>query len=144
MHATSRLRIIVTGLMAQYPLGGVTWDYLQYVVGLTRLGHDAYYIEDTGQWPYDPGADGLTDDPSFNIRVLSEVMDRFGLGGRWAYRFPRTGAWYGMSDARRNEVIASADLLINVSGTIARTEEYRSAARLLASPSSIAIRSSRR
>ena len=31
---TSRLRIIVTGLVAQYPVGGVAWDYLQYVIGL--------------------------------------------------------------------------------------------------------------
>ena len=38
------LRIIVTGLIGQYPLGGVTWDYFQYVFGLHRLGHDVYYI----------------------------------------------------------------------------------------------------
>ena len=50
---TSRLRIIVTGLVAQHPLlGGVTWDYLQYVLGFARLGHDVYYFEDSGQWPY--------------------------------------------------------------------------------------------
>jgi hypothetical protein len=30
--SSSRLRVIVTGLIAQHPLlGGVTWDYLQYV-----------------------------------------------------------------------------------------------------------------
>jgi hypothetical protein len=51
---TSSLRIIVTGLIAQYPLGGVTWDYLQYVLGLARLGHDVYYLEDSGLWPYNP------------------------------------------------------------------------------------------
>ena len=28
---SSSLRIIVSGLIAQYPLGGVTWDYFQYV-----------------------------------------------------------------------------------------------------------------
>ena len=56
---SSRLRIVVTGLIAQYPLGGVTWDYFQYVLGLARLGHDVYYIEDTGQWPYTPAEDGL-------------------------------------------------------------------------------------
>src|SRR4030095_9864238 len=41
---TSRLRIIVTGLIAQYPLGGVTWDYFQYVLGLAQLGHEVYYV----------------------------------------------------------------------------------------------------
>jgi hypothetical protein len=41
---TSALRIIVTGLIAQHPnLGGVAWDYLQYPLGLARLGHDVYY-----------------------------------------------------------------------------------------------------
>src|SRR6266540_4418532 len=55
----SRLRIIVTGLIAQHPLlGGVTWDYLQYVLGLARLGHDVYYFEDSGEWPYTPDGGG--------------------------------------------------------------------------------------
>ena len=48
----SKLHIIVTGLIAQYPLGGLTWHYLQYCVGLAKMGHDVYYIEDTGQWPF--------------------------------------------------------------------------------------------
>jgi hypothetical protein len=28
---------------------GVGWDYLQYVRGLTRLGHSVYFAEDSGQ-----------------------------------------------------------------------------------------------
>ena len=59
---SSRLRIVVTGQIAQYPLGGVTWFYLQYVLGLARLGHDVYYIEDSGQWPYSPVTDGVVYD----------------------------------------------------------------------------------
>ena len=31
---TPRLNIIVAGLIGQYPIGGVTWDYIQYVLGL--------------------------------------------------------------------------------------------------------------
>ena len=43
----SKLRIIVTGLIGQHPaLGGVAWDYLQYPLGLSLLGHDVYYFED--------------------------------------------------------------------------------------------------
>ncbi|HEY2920216.1 MAG TPA: hypothetical protein VGK77_14630, partial [Candidatus Binatia bacterium] len=43
----------MTGFIAQHPfLGGVTWDYLQYPLGLARLGHDVYYFEDSGEWPY--------------------------------------------------------------------------------------------
>ena len=59
---SSELRIIVTGLIAQYPLGGVTWDYLQYVLGLSQLCHDVYYLEDTGQCPFNPREGGLAKD----------------------------------------------------------------------------------
>lgn len=122
---TERLRIIVTGLIAQYPLGGVTWDYVQYALGLARLGHDVYYFEDTGQWPYDPQAGGLAKEPDFNVAYLARLMARFGLEDRWAYRFPWQSQWFGLSDARRSEIVRSADLLVNVSGTLERPAEYR-------------------
>jgi len=48
------VRVVVTGLIATYPVGGVAWDYLQYVHGLAALGHDVTYLEDTGQWVYSP------------------------------------------------------------------------------------------
>jgi hypothetical protein len=127
---TSRLRIIVTGLIAQYPLGGVTWDYVQYVLGLAQLGHDVYYIEDTGQWPYNPGEGGLGKGCDFNIKYLAGIMSRYGLADQWAYRFPWQSQWFGLSDTKRQEVIQSADLLINISGTLERPEEYRQVRRL--------------
>jgi hypothetical protein len=127
---TSSLRIIVTGLIAQYPLGGVTWDYVQYVVGLAKLGHDVFYFEDTGQWPFNPIDIRLGADCVYNVAYLVDVLKRFGLEDRWAYRFPWQSKWYGLSDARRREVLASSDLLINVSGTLARPDEYRQIPRL--------------
>jgi hypothetical protein len=125
-----RLRIVVTGLIAQYPLGGVAWDYLQYALGLARLGHEVYYFEDTGQWPYNPQEGGVSEGCEFNVRYLAEVMARFGLGERWAYRFPWESQWFGLPDGRRAEVLASADLLINVSGSLADPTEYRRIPRL--------------
>jgi hypothetical protein len=123
----SSLRIIVSGLIAQYPLGGVAWDYLQYVVGLARLGHDVYYIEDTGQWPYSPEEAGTGKSCDYNVGHLRDTLGRFGLEDRFAYRFPWGPTWHGMPDGRRTEVIATADLLINVSGVLYRPEEYRAA-----------------
>jgi hypothetical protein len=127
---TSKLRIIVTGLIAQYPLGGVTWDYFQYVLGLARLGHDVYYLEDTGQWPYNPVDGGLGKDCAFNVDYLAGIMARFALDGHWAYRFPWRSQWFGLSDEKRREVIQTADLLINISGTLERPDEYRQVRRL--------------
>ena len=127
---TSRLRIIVTGLIAQYPLGGVTWDYLQYVLGLSRLGHDVYYLEDTGQWPYNPLEGGVAKDCSYNVGYLASVMDFFGLADNWMYRFPWENQWFGISAKRRGEIFKTADLLINVSGTLDNPAEYRSVKRM--------------
>ena len=134
---SSRLRIIVTGLIAQHPaLGGVTWDYLQYAVGLARLGHDVYYFEDSGEWPYstDGGPSGnewVATDPTANVNYLAGVMKRFGLGEKWAYFFPTKRTWFGLSQCDRREVIKSADLLINVSGCLHRPSDYRAIQRLV-------------
>lgn len=127
---TSSLRIIVTGIIAQYPLGGVTWDYIQYVLGLARLGHDVYYLEDTGQWPYNPTEGGLGKECEYNVNYLAGVMSRFGLADKWAYRFPWQSQWFGLPDEERKAVIESADLLINISGMLQRPEDYRQVRRL--------------
>jgi glycosyltransferase involved in cell wall biosynthesis len=127
----SCLRIIVTGLIAQHPLlGGVAWDYLQYPLGLARLGHDVYYFEDSGEWPYKLDGGPCGDnweayDCSENVKHLETVMSRFGFENKWAYRFPiGEGKWYGLSGIERTEIIKSADLLINVSGSLEHPEHY--------------------
>ena len=117
-------RVIVGGLIAQYPLGGLTWHYLQYVVGLQQLGCQVYYIEDTDCYPYNPEEGGLAKDPSFNVRYLQEVFSRFGLDDQWSYRFPWQSRWFGMPDQKRREVVATADILLNVSGTLAHLDQY--------------------
>jgi len=136
MGSTSSLRIVVTGLIAQHPsLGGVAWDYVQYPAGLAKLGHDVYYLEDSGQWTYrlDGGEtkeSRIAFDPTANVRHLATVMERFGLRDRWMYRFPIRPRWYGLPHRRRSDVLSTADLLINVSGTLRRPTDYRSIPRL--------------
>jgi hypothetical protein len=133
---TQGLRIVVTGLIAQHPsLGGVAWDYVQYAAGLHRLGHDVYYLEDSGEWPYTldggpSGNDWIAHDCTPNVTHLARVMERFGLTDRWAYRFPIKPRWFGMSHAKRRQILRSADLLINVSGSLERPSEYRCVRRL--------------
>ncbi len=124
------LRIIVTGLLAQYPLGGVSWDYAQYVAGLHQLGHDVYYFEDTGQWPFNPFSGGVAKDCQFNVNYLARLLSRFGLQEQWAYRFPWQSQWFGLTDRKRNDIIKTADLLINVSGTLWRPSDYSGINRL--------------
>ena len=68
---------------------------------------------------------------AFNVEYLGSVMDRFGLGDRWAYHFPWESQWFGLTDKKRQEVVHSADILINVSGTLAHPEHYRRIPRLV-------------
>ena len=46
---SSRKRIVVMGFMAGCPIAGVVWQHIHYIVGLQRLGHEVYYIEDSAQ-----------------------------------------------------------------------------------------------
>jgi hypothetical protein len=126
----SKLKIVVTGLIGQhYTLAGVTWDYIQYVIGLKNLGHEVYYLEDSGEWPYNLdggpyGDDWVARDCSKNINYLDYIFRKFDLGPVWAYRFPLNGKWYGLPDEKRRKIIKEADLVINVSGTLEKPEEY--------------------
>ncbi len=128
---SSSLRIAVTGLAATYPFGGVFWDYLQYLLGLRRLGHDVLYIEDTGKWSYDPEAETFVESGARNARFLAEQIGRLDpdLSDRWFFR-DATGQTYGRSWAETAQFCRSADLFIHISASCWMRDEYFAAGRV--------------
>jgi hypothetical protein len=114
---TSRLRIIVTGLVGLYPVGGVAWDYLQYAIGLAKLGHDVYYHEDTWSWPYHPIKKAQTSDGSYSAKYINDFFCRYApnLSKRWHYLHLHEQS-FGMDRATFHEISKTADLFLNVSG----------------------------
>jgi hypothetical protein len=114
---TAPLRIIVTGLVGLYPVGGVAWDYLQYVVGLARLGHDVYYHEDTWSWPYHPREATYTAQGAYSAQYIAQFFARYApeLRERWHYLHLHETS-FGMPRAAFDAVARSADLFLNVSG----------------------------
>jgi hypothetical protein len=120
------MRIIVGGLIATYPLGGVAWDYAQYAAGLLRLGHEVLYLEDTGHWLYDAVNQTYTDDASRNAGYLAGVMRLFGLGDHWSLRDPKDRYW-GRSETEVADWCAGADLVLNISGSLWPREAYQKA-----------------
>ena len=125
------LRIVVTGLAATYPFGGVFWDYMQYFLGLFRLGHDIWYIEDTGKWCYDPQATTFVEDGSHNAQYLARQIELVepGLRDRWFYR-DATGRTFGRTWEEVKRFCRSADLFIHISASCWMRDEYFAAKRV--------------
>ena len=127
------MQIVVTGLIATYPLGGVSWDYLQYIQGLHLLGHDVFYLEDTGNWVYNPELGTFTEDCSFNLQYLDAVLT-FAVGPAtrrcWSFRSP-IGEYFGLTEREIETVCNQADLFINVSGCCWLRDRYQGCARKL-------------
>ena len=109
------MRIIITGLVGQYPFGGVIWDYLQYLLGFRSLGHQVLYLEDSGAWPYDPVAGTITDDCSFALQSLHKIFTDFDLAESWVYRNGADGKFHGAGEKVAREWLRRGDLLVNVS-----------------------------
>ena len=109
------MRIIITGLVGQYPFGGVIWDYLQYLLGFRSLGHQVLYLEDSGAWPYDPVAGSITDNCSFALQSLHKIFTDFELAESWVYRNGADGKFHGAGEKVAREWLRHGDLLVNVS-----------------------------
>lgn len=125
------LRIAVTGLAATYPLGGVFWDYLQYVLGFQRLGHDVLYVEDTGNWCYDPATQTFIEDGARNAALLARHLSQLdsGLRDRWFFR-DAAGRTYGRSWEAAAAFCRKADLFLHISASCIMRDEYLAAARV--------------
>ena len=119
-----KLRIIVGGYIGLYPTGGVMWDYIQYVIGLKELGHDVYYIEDTGQYSFYRNPEDPWDSSYKVVEYLKREMEKFGLEDRWAYRNLFNGECAGLSNKQVLEICSTSDVFINISASSIFREEY--------------------
>jgi hypothetical protein len=100
--------VIVSGMIAATPRqGGASWAVLQYLLGLRRLGCDVHFLE-----PLEAEAP-----PAEAVSYLRAVMDRFGLGGRWAL-IPGHSEPVGLSRGEVRKVAEHADLLLSIAGML--------------------------
>lgn len=108
--------VVVLGRMSRYPVAGITWLTMQYVVGFARLGHDVWYVE------LDDG------DPVF----VASIMDRFGMPRRWAVDLRRwQGEAHGLDGPALDRLYASADHIVNLHGGTKPLDVHAEGKRLL-------------
>lgn len=125
------MRIVITGLAATFPFGGVFWDYLQYALGFHQLGHDVLYLEDTGKWCYKPEAGTFVETGDENAVRLRANIDRHmpELSERWSFR-DGCDKMFGRGLKETVAFCQSADLFIHLSASCLMREEYFEAKRV--------------
>jgi hypothetical protein len=127
-----KLRLIVMGILGRTPLAGVSWQVLHFLEGFRRLGHDIYYIEDTGGWAYHPlrtNADHEAEDAyeinlQYAVSHVARVMSSHGLEDRWAYRSRVDDRIFGLSKTQVANAFENADALVNLTGSTQLLEEH--------------------
>src|SRR6187399_3273087 len=99
MNKPTKGKIVVFGILFWFPLAGVTYQFLHYLLGLRRLGYDPYYIEDSGRYIYDPVLNDLSPDATRNVEAVIPSLKAHGFGDRWAFRgvYPG-GQCFGMTN----------------------------------------------
>ena len=109
------MKILFAGIIARYPFGGVTWCSLMYLLGLRALGHEVFYVEDTGECVYDPVLNTRATDPTYGTTHIHRALEPYGLGDRWTF-VNYDGTYHGRSAAELKQYCTDADLFLNLSG----------------------------
>lgn len=118
-------KIIVFGIAFWYPLGGVAFQFLHYLLGLRRLGYDVYYVEDSARHVYDPLTNDFVADASANVAAVGRWFDAHGFAGKWAFRGNyHGGRCYGISEEALARLYREADAFLNVTGSQEIREEH--------------------
>jgi hypothetical protein len=112
------LSILVSGMVAAVPgQGGATWAVLQYVLGLSRLGHRVTFVEPVPARALQPAGAPLQ--RSANAAYFERVAAEFGLAGRAALWLEGTRETAGLAFDRLSAAARQADLLLNLAGSLA-------------------------
>src|SRR6185312_6244561 len=109
------MKVLVAGIIARYPFGGVTWCSLMYLLGLRSLGHEVMYIEDTGECVYDPVKNVRSLEPDYGTSYIHSTLEPYGLGQQWSF-VNYDGSYHGMSQEAVRRWCVDADVFLNLSG----------------------------
>ena len=111
-------RILVSGNLVRFPMGGASQYYTSFLVGLRQLGHDVYFVE-KARWPaacYDVPKRENTDDCSYGLGVMQALLARYDFADRWCY-VEFNGRYHGLDQGRVQELFSTADAFIELDGS---------------------------
>jgi hypothetical protein len=132
VNVLPKKKVILLGMMTRIPVAGAIWGTMQYLIGLERLGYEAYYVESHARTPSMLMERPEDDSSALAAAFLDQVMRRFDLGGRWAFHaLHDDGRCYGMTEGQLMELYRSAALLINFHGGTVPLPEHAATGRLV-------------
>ena len=107
------------GFMGSMPIAGVIWQHIHYIVGLQRLGHEVYFIEDSARLPYNPNTFEITDEFDYASEILTRMAKDFGFENRWSYcaRYLPRNPTAGLPLKKIRQLYRDADAILNICGT---------------------------
>ena len=120
--------------MSKHPVAGVVWQTLHYLIGLQRLGYEAYYVEAGGHQPSSMlvPAEWYADRSQAAADFIDAKLRRFDLGDRWAFHaLHGDGQCYGMPESELLHLYSSAALIINLHGGTRPLPEHSATRRLV-------------
>jgi hypothetical protein len=126
-------RLIVMGFMGSCPIAGVIWQHIHYIVGLQRLGHDVFYIEDSARLPYNPDTFEVNNEFDYAARILGHLAVEFGFERRWSFcaRYLPGNPTAGLPLKKIRQLYREADAILNVCGTQEFNEDLLASDRIL-------------
>jgi hypothetical protein len=126
-------RIVVMGFMGSCPIAGVIWQHVHYIVGLQRLGHEVYYIEDSARIPYNAETFDTNNDYTYATKLLAGLADEFDFKNRWAFcaRYLPELPAVGLTLKKIRQLYKSADAIFNVCGTQEFNDDLLASDRIL-------------
>jgi GT2 family glycosyltransferase len=127
-----RPKVVLLGMMTKMPVAGVVWQNLHYLLGLERLGCEAFYVETHARTPSMLMSSERDDSSALGAEFISAIMRRFGLSDRWAFRaLHDDGRCFGMSESALERLYGEAELLINLHGGTQPLPELAAGGRLV-------------
>jgi hypothetical protein len=110
--------ILIAGSLAQSARkGGLTWCFLQFLLGFRRLGYSVLLLDrlEPDMCVDDQGR-GVRLEESINLAYFRKVMKSFGLEDRYSLSYNRGERTLGLSRRRVLEEAAEAVCLFNIMG----------------------------
>ena len=70
-------RIVLLGFLSHFPVAGVAWQTIHYLIGFQKLGFDVYYVEAHGCTPTKVMKSPADDGPARAADYIAGIMRRF-------------------------------------------------------------------